>query len=123
LGCGPQHVADVRHGEDVLRIGRSALDLLAQALHKLLEQLPVADPTIAPYMVDEPFNRNRVFGIGEQILQQPKSEVREAQWRSIVDVHALTLGVELQVAAGLGRKPFSPRTLLARVRGLNGLVR
>jgi hypothetical protein len=49
-----QHVADARYGTQPARLLGVVADFLPQAMHQLLEQLPVAAAAMAPHMHQQP---------------------------------------------------------------------
>jgi hypothetical protein len=94
LRRGAEHITDAGDGDDVLGLRGIALDLLPQAMNQLLEQLPVPDALITPDVMRQPFRRERVFRIDEQVLQQSKLQMGQANERAAADTHRLAVNVE-----------------------------
>ena len=114
----------------VTRAGRIAFDLLAQAMHQLLQQLAVAAAATAPDVREQALGADDVARVRDQDLHQARLELRELQRRRVADAQLVRLEVEAEraprVAAPPASSPARRSSALTRassVRGLNGFVR
>ena len=65
----PQHISDTRDGAEPARLLGVIADLLTQAVHQLLEQLPIAAAAMPPYMHQQPLGVHHLADVGQQQVQ------------------------------------------------------
>src|SRR5437763_13979621 len=84
-------------------------------MHQLLQELAVAAAAMPPHLSEQPLRIDRVAGVREQHLEQPRLGLREAHRLSGADAYGVLLEVEADAPGGGRRGALHSRTAQQRL--------